>query len=80
MADLHLTPEQEAGPNVWRPSSAKRPRKKPGGWLASRRPSADARLLGAAEFEIRDRAHALAAHALKAAVNGRKNGAAKGRV
>ena len=39
----------------------------------------DAQLLGATEFEIRDRAHALAAHAIETAVNRRKKGGTKGR-
>jgi hypothetical protein len=39
----------------------------------------DAELLGATEFEIRDRSHALAAHALEAAVNRRKKGGTAGR-
>ena len=34
----------------------------------------DAQLLGATEFEIRERAHALAAHALETAVNRQKKG------
>ncbi len=39
----------------------------------------DAELLGATEFEVRDRAHALAAHALETAVNRRKKGGTAGR-
>ena len=39
----------------------------------------DAQLLGATEFEIRERAHALAAHALETAVNRRKKGGTKDR-
>lgn len=39
----------------------------------------DAQLLGATEFEIRDRAHALAAHALETALNERKKGGTGGR-
>jgi len=39
----------------------------------------DAQLLGATEFEVRERAHALAAHALETAVNRRKKGATEGR-
>jgi tRNA nucleotidyltransferase/poly(A) polymerase len=34
----------------------------------------DAQLLGATEFEVRDRAHDLAAHAIETAVNRRKKG------
>jgi hypothetical protein len=39
----------------------------------------DAELLGATEFEIRDRAHDLAAHAIETAVNERKKGGTKDR-
>ena len=39
----------------------------------------DSQLLGATEFEIRERAHALAAHALETAVNRRKKGGTKDR-
>jgi hypothetical protein len=40
----------------------------------------DAQLLGATEFEIRERVHALGAHAIETAVNQRKKGGTKGRV
>ena len=39
----------------------------------------DAQLLAATEFDIWERAHALAAHAIETAGNGRKKGGAKGR-
>jgi hypothetical protein len=39
----------------------------------------DRQLLGQSEFEVRDRAHRLAAHAIETAVNERKKGATKGR-
>jgi hypothetical protein len=38
----------------------------------------DAQLLGATEFELRDRAHALAAFALATALNERKKGGTRG--
>lgn len=38
----------------------------------------DHELFGQTEFEIRDRVHAIGAHALEAAVNRRKKGATKG--
>jgi glycine cleavage system aminomethyltransferase T len=79
MADSILTPEREAealrladliGPKAREEVSrmARIPASKP-----------DAPPLGAAEFEIRDRAHALAAHAIETAVNGRKKGGIGGR-
>ncbi|MFO0866109.1 MAG: hypothetical protein U0744_15925 [Gemmataceae bacterium] len=39
----------------------------------------DRELLGQSEFQVRDRAHRLAAHALETAVNERKKGGTKGR-
>jgi hypothetical protein len=38
----------------------------------------DEELLGATEFEIRDRVHKLGAHAIETAVNQRKKGGTKG--
>jgi hypothetical protein len=40
---------------------------------------ADHELLGATEFEVRDRVHAIGAHALETALRERKKGATKGR-
>ena len=40
---------------------------------------ADGQLLGATEFEVRDRVHRLGARALEAALAGRKKGATTGR-
>ena len=40
---------------------------------------ADAELLGATEFQIRDRAHEVAAHAIESALNERKKKRTKGR-
>jgi hypothetical protein len=45
--------------------------------LASR---PDAQLLGAVEFDVRERSHRIAAQALQAALQERKKGATKGRV
>ena len=39
----------------------------------------DHELLGATEFEIRDRVHKIGTHAIEAAVNQRKKGGTKGR-
>jgi hypothetical protein len=39
----------------------------------------DSELLGATEFAVRERVHALGAHALETAVNRRKKGGTKGR-
>jgi hypothetical protein len=40
---------------------------------------ADHELLGATEFEVRDRVHAIGAHALQTALEERKKGGTKGR-
>jgi hypothetical protein len=40
---------------------------------------ADHELLGATEFEIRDRVHRIGTHALDTALNGRKKGATEAR-
>ena len=39
----------------------------------------DAQLLGATEFEVRDRAHTVAAHAVETVLRERKKGGTKGR-
>lgn len=39
----------------------------------------DKQLLGKSEFQVRDRAHRLAAHAIETALNERKKGGTKGR-
>ena len=39
----------------------------------------DAELLGATEFEIRDRAHKIGAHVIETVLNERKKGGTKGR-
>lgn len=79
MTELHLTPEQEV--EALRLADLLRRKAdeeivRMARILASK---PDAQLLGAAEFEVRDRAHALAAHAIETAVNLRKKGGAKGR-
>jgi hypothetical protein len=79
MADLALTPEQEAEAQrlaVVIGQKAQAEALRMARVLVSKE---DHELLGATEFEIRDRAHAIGAHALEAALAGRKKGATTGR-
>ena len=79
MADLHLTPEQEAEAQRLAAlivAKAQEEALRIARLLASK---PDAELLGAAEFEVRDRIHALGAHAIETAVNRRKKGGTGGR-
>lgn len=79
MPDVVLTPQQEAEALRWAEligQKAQEEALRMARLLASK---PDAQLLGATEFEMRDRAHALAAFALQTALNGRKKGGTKGR-
>lgn len=79
MIDLHLTPEQEAEAQRLAAIIGKRAQEEAllmARILASK---PDNKLLGPTEFEIRDRAHKLAASALETALNERKKGGTKGR-
>jgi len=79
MADLNLTPDQEAeaqrlaGIIV---EKAKQEALVMARLLVSKN---DHEILGAAEFEVRDRVHKLGAHAIETAINERKKGGTKGR-
>jgi len=79
MADLNLTPDQEAeaqrlaGIIV---EKAKQEALVMARLLVSKK---DHEILGAAEFEVRDRVHKLGAHAIETAINERKKGGTKGR-
>ncbi len=79
MTDLLLTPEQEAEAQRLAAligQKAQEEALRMARLLASK---PDAQLLGAAEFEIRERVHALGAYAIETAVNGRKKGGTRGR-
>jgi len=79
MPDVVLTPEQEAEALRWAEligQKAKEEALRRARLLVSK---PDAQLLGATEFAMRDRAHALAAFALETALNERKKGGIKGR-
>jgi hypothetical protein len=79
MAELHLSPEQEAEAQRLAAlivAKAQEEAVRIARLLVSK---PDDQLLGEAEFEVRDRVHALGAHALEVAVNRRKKGGTRGR-
>ena len=79
MADLHLTPEQEAEAQRLAAIIAEKAHEEAlhmARLLVSKK---DHELLGDTEFEIRDRVHAIGAHAIESAINRRKKGATKDR-
>jgi hypothetical protein len=79
MAELHLTADQEAEAQRIAAIIGKRAQEEALQMARIMVSKPDAELLGATEFEIRERAHKLAAHALETAVNERKKGGTKGR-
>jgi hypothetical protein len=72
MAELELTPEQEAEAQRLAEVIVRKAQEE--ALLMARLlvSKADHQILGATEFEIRDRVHKIGAHALEAALNGRK--------
>jgi len=79
MVEVLLTPEQEAEAQRLADVIGQKAREEALRMARILASKPDAQLLGLTEFEIRDRAHALAAHAIEAAVNGRKKGGTWGR-
>ena len=79
MSDLCLTPEQEAEAQQLAAlilQKAEEEALRMARLLVSK---PDHELLGATEVEVRERVHALGAHALQTAVNRRKKGGTRGR-
>src|SRR5262245_6483002 len=79
VAELKLTPEQEVEAQRLADIIAHKAKEEAlqiARLLVSKK---DHELLGATEFEIRDRVHKLGAHAIETAVNQRKKGGTKGR-
>ena len=79
MTDIVLTPEQEAEAQRFAAIIAKKAQEEAlqiARLLASK---ADAQLLGATEFAVRDRVHEIGAFAIETALKERKKGATKGR-
>jgi len=79
MADLVLTPEQEAEAQRIAAIIGKKAQEEALHMARLLASKPDAQLLGATEFEIRDRVHKLGAHAIETALEERKKRATKGR-
>jgi hypothetical protein len=79
MAPLELTPEQEAEAQRLAVIVGKKAQEEALQMMRIMVSKPDAQLLGATEFEIRDRAHAFAAKAIETVLNERKKGGTKGR-
>ena len=77
MAEAILTPEQEAEAQRLAALIGKKVQEEALAMMRLMVSKPDAQLLGATEFEIRDRAHRLAAHAIETALNERKKGGTK---
>ena len=77
MIDLSLTPEQEAQAQRIAAIIGKKAQEEALHMARILASKPDAQLLGATEFEVRDRAHKLAASAIETALNERKKGATK---
>ena len=79
MAEITLSPEQEAEAQRLADIIAQRAKDEVlvmARLLVSKQ---DHEMLGATEFQIRDRVHQLGAHAIETALNERKKGGTKGR-
>ena len=79
MAEFHLTAEQEAEAQRLAALIAAKAHEEALRMARLLVSKPDHELLGATEFEIRDRVHQIGAHAIETAINGRKKGATKGR-
>jgi hypothetical protein len=79
MAELHRTPEQEAEAQRLAALIARKAQEEALRIARLMVSKPDRELLGATEFEVRDRMHALGAYAIETAVNRRKKGATGGR-
>lgn len=79
MAEIILTPEQEAEARRWAEIIAKNAQEEIhqiARLLVAKR---DEELLGATEFEVRDRVHKIGARAIETALGERKKGGTEGR-
>jgi hypothetical protein len=75
MSEIHLSPEQEAEALRLADVIAQKTKQEVLHIARLLVSKADHELLGATEFEIRDRVHRIGTHALETALNGRKKGA-----
>jgi hypothetical protein len=79
MAELHLTPEQEAEAQRLAELIAQKAKEEALAMARILVSKPDHEILGATEFEIRDRVHKLGAHAIETALAERKKRGTKGR-
>lgn len=79
MVDLTLTPEQEAHAQRIAAIILKKAQEEVLNMARIMASKPDAELLGATEFEMRERGQQIVAHAIATAVNERKKGGTKGR-
>ena len=79
MIEITLSPEQEAQAQRIAAIIGKRAQEEALHMARILASKADAELLGKTEFELRERAHQFAAHALQTALNERKKGGTRGR-
>jgi hypothetical protein len=79
MSALNLTPQQEAEAQRLAEIIAQKAKQEALNIARLLVSKADHELLGATEFEIRDRVHRIGTHALETALNGRKKGATEDR-
>ena len=79
MAEINLTPEQEAAAQRIAEIIARKAKEEALAMARLLVSKKDHEILGAAEFEIRDRVHKLGAHAIETALNERKKGGTKDR-
>ena len=78
MSDIALTPEQEAEARRLADLVSKKIQEETLQMCRLMVSKPDRQLLGATEFEMRDRAHKVAAEIIQTAVNERKKGGTKG--
>ena len=79
MSEIILTPEQEAEAQRLADIIARKAKEEALAMARLLVSKQDHEILGATEFEIRDRVHKLGAHAIEAALRERKKGGTKGR-
>jgi hypothetical protein len=79
MSELSLTPEQEAAAQRLAEIIGQRAKEEALAMARLLVSKEDHEILGATEFEIRERVHRLGAHAIETALRERKKGGTKGR-
>ncbi len=77
MIDITLTPEQEAQAQRIASIISKKVQEEVLNMARLMASKPDAQLLGATEFEMRERGHQMVAHAIETALNERKKGGTK---